>query len=293
MCDAAYNTTTPPADMAGSRPQARPGCVELDRFCPHCGYNLRTLPITRQPETGIWVVRCTECGSYQAASELTPAYRPWLNYMTKFLIIGWMVILLALMVNLVIAQSVLSYAVLDELTTHRRLDALPDDHPAAIWRRASHVPISQWSSAIVLRESHRRDAVFQTVMLGVSTLVSFALGALAVVVLPHWRRWTYFAMVLGAAAIAQGSTYLIWRSEAPYLLSWAAPIIGRHLLMQVLGGALGIAFGRPAARLAIRVLLPPSLRPRLAYLWLADGKPLPAGQTRREIEGVPVPARTN
>jgi hypothetical protein len=43
----------------------------------------------------------------------------------------------------------------------------------------------------------------------------------------------------------------------------------------MLGACMGITFGRTIARTAVRIFIPPSLRPRLAYLWIVDGKTLP------------------
>lgn len=53
----------PRATAANSLAAPAPtACIELDRFCEECSYNLRTLAVTPDPRTGIPVVRCTECG---------------------------------------------------------------------------------------------------------------------------------------------------------------------------------------------------------------------------------------
>ena len=45
-----------------------------------------------------------------------------------------------------------------------------------------------------------------------------------------------------------------------------------HTLLCMLGGMLGVIFGRPMARLIASICLPARVRSLLAYLWLVDGK---------------------
>jgi len=53
-----------------------------------------------------------------------------------------------------------------------------------------------------------------------------------------------------------------------------------RVCVQAFGGVAGVFLGRPLARLTVRIVLPPGVRPRLAYLWLADNKPFPRPTTR-------------
>lgn len=64
-------------------------CVESDRFCAGCGYNLRTLPVHRDYRTKILLVRCTECGQYQPANDLATVTRPWLHRLSAFFLVLW------------------------------------------------------------------------------------------------------------------------------------------------------------------------------------------------------------
>ena len=68
---------------------------------------------------------------------------------------------------------------------------------------------------------------------------------------------------------------LVWHGEAPHLFTWGLIYVGAHAALQIIGGLFGVSLGRPLARLLVRILLPPGIRPKLAYLWLADGKPAP------------------
>jgi hypothetical protein len=112
-------------------------------------------------------------------------------------------------------------------------------------------------------------------LLLLSAVTAFACGLLAVVTLPHWRRMTYAGLMLAVPLVVGALITVAWHQEAPHLIYWALPYILAHGGAQALGGLSGIAIGRPVARLAVRIFLPPGLRPRLAYLWVVDGKPLP------------------
>ena len=56
------------------------------------------------------------------------------------------------------------------------------------------------------------------------------------------------------------------------------PAIGRQLFataMQAVGVLVGTRMGRPIARGVARAVIPPKPRQLLAFLWQADGKPVP------------------
>ena len=91
-------------------------CIELDRFCEDCSYNLRTLPVVPDPRTGIPVVRCTECGRFQPANTTVTALRPWIARVTSVTLFGWMFLLIAIFFWLGMAQGAINYATLEELT---------------------------------------------------------------------------------------------------------------------------------------------------------------------------------
>ena len=63
--------------------------------------------------------------------------------------------------------------------------------------------------------------------------------------------------------------------DAPHLFDWGLGYVSAHTGVQLLGGSAGIIFGRSLSRLALQILLPPSARSRLAFLWLVDNKPIP------------------
>ena len=253
-----------------SQPYAAPAAyVELDRFCEGCGYNLRTLPVYRDERTAIPVVRCPECGRFQPANDTATALRPMLHRATSVLLALWMLTIIAAVIHLAIAEGALSYATLDELTIHGGYQT----------RRINNRTAYSWSGGygpLEVNEDFRDYELFVGTILSVSSLVAFGVGLFTVVVVPHWRRRAYAGLVLAMPVVAGALVAFIWSKEAPHLFEWGLPYVVAHAVVQMLGGLAGIIFGRPLARVAVRVFLSPSVRPKLAFLWLADGKPLPS-----------------
>ena len=252
------------------KPHAAPvAYVELDRFCEGCGYNLRTLPVYRDEHTGIPVVRCTECGRFQPANDTATALRPMLHRVTSVLLVAWMLTIIAAFLHLALAQGALSYATLDELTIHGGYQS----------RRISNTTTYTWSGShgpLQINRDYADYELFVTTIIAVSFLVAFGVGLFTVVVVPHWRRRAYAGLVLVMPVVAGVLVALIWSKEAPHLFGWGLLYVTAHTGVQMLGGLAGIILGRPVARLAVRIFLPPGVRPKLAFLWLADNKPLPA-----------------
>ena len=116
---------------------------------------------------------------------------------------------------------------------------------------------------------------FIAAILAASGSVAFVVGLLTVVVMAHWRKIAYYAVALAVPVLIACIATMLWHAEAPHLLGWSLTYIAAHAVANMLGASLGMTFGRPIARLAVRIFVPPSLRPRLAFLWIADGKALP------------------
>jgi len=243
-------------------------CVELDRFCTECGYNLRTQAVFLDQRTGIPLVRCPECGRCLPANDLTTALRPWLRRLTSLLLAAWMVLLVAWFVGLACAEGGLAYSTLDELTAAQGAVIRRIGNTTTIIRPSGYGPLE-------VRSDVEYYELFIGSMLAASFLVSLVFGMSAAVCLPHWGQVAYAGLVLVGPLAVAGVLVLAWYQEAPHLLGWGLQHLTVHASTQILGGLAGVLCGRPAARLTVRVLLPPALRPRLAYLWLVDGKPLP------------------
>ena len=248
------------------RSEALTAVIDLDRFCEGCAYNLRTMPVHRDPRTGIPVVRCPECGRFQAANDTSTALRPWLRRLTALLLGLWILTLVAGYVSLGVAEGAVSYMTLEELTVRGGYTTQTIGNTTVrTWRGFGPLEIDTGYEPYRLFVS--------TVLLG-SFAVAFACGMFLVVLFPHWRRVAYVAVVLGTPQVAGALIAVAWHQQAPHLFAWGLPYVAAHAGVQTLGGMMGVAFGRPLARLGVRILLPPSVRPRLAYLWLVDGKAL-------------------
>jgi hypothetical protein len=251
-----------------SAPVAR---IELDRFCVACGYNLRTLTVHRDAHTQIAVVRCPECGRFQSANETSMALHPWLDRFVSVLLATWMLTLMAAFVMLGMADGAISYGTLDELTIHGGYETRQSGNTTTYTWRGSFGPLE-------VRPEPPEYKLFLASILTCSFLTAFVCGALAVVVFPHWRRIAYAALVVSIPVLAGVCVAVVWSYEAPHLFNWGLRYMMGHLGAQVLGGMIGVAFGRPLARGMVCILLPSSVRPRLSFLWLADNKPFPKPQ---------------
>ena len=241
--------------------------IDLDRFCEECGYNLRTLEVRREAHTGIPVVRCPECGRFQSANDASTALRPWLRRATSLLLWVWILAVVGGLFLFGLAEAGLSGATLEELTVHGGYTT----------QQINNTTVRTWSGygPLEVDTGYRDYKLFVTTILSCSFLAALGCGAFVVVVFPHWRRVGYTGLVLVMPIVAGGIVAVVWSQQAPHLFGWGLPYVAAHVCVQLLGGLGGITFGRPLARLAVRVILPPSVRPRLAYLWLADDKPLP------------------
>lgn len=239
-------------------------CVETDRFCDACGYNLRTQAVRRDPRTEILLCRCPECGRFHPASEAATAGRLWLQRLMTLLLAFWIILIGSAVCGFAVGQGSITAFTLDALTYNERVSM-----PGGRSGRYTYV----LQPRPVVREPGLLCAISGSTSLGLGLFASFA----AVVVFPHWRRWIYSAVALAwPVAVALVVVY-IWWTVAPHLMRWGWPYIWGHALVCILGGVVGAAIGRPLARLIVRLCLPPRLRPALSYLWVADGLPPPSG----------------
>jgi hypothetical protein len=245
----------------------------LDRFCGDCGYNLRTLAVYRDEHTGIPVVRCPECGRFQPANHAATALRPWLDRLTAFVLVCWVLSIISAVGFLGMMQGALTYANLDELTVHG----------GSTVQRIGNTTVRTWSSSygpLEVKQDVPYYAWFAVAMLGISFALGLSCAGLVVVACPHWHRAAYLALALSVTLAANAVVMVAWRVDAPHLMVWALPYVAAHAAAQCFGGLAGVMFGRPVARLIVRIVLPPGIRPRLAYLWHADGKPFPRPATK-------------
>ena len=264
--------------------------VETDRFCDHCGYNLRTQPVRRDPRTQLLMCRCPECGHFLTASTVTTAGQVWLHRLGTFLLFVWVLTLLGIGFGLCAAQMGMTVVTLEELTTYRRqtispITPLPTGPALTIPGTSTTIIYAQPASAPApaspnpwrreIRDSIPYYYLFAVLMVTISFGLGFLLVLLAAVALHHWRRWGYVIIALVVPVLIGVLVWLIWAEDVPHLRHWATPYVIGHAAAHLLGGLLAVYAGRPFARLVITLSLPPRVRQVLAFLWFADGKRLP------------------
>jgi hypothetical protein len=120
-----------------------------------------------------------------------------------------------------------------------------------------------------------------------AALTLFCVGwfwSLALLRLP--RRWVLLWIVplMLLAAFFVGLLAYDWMSDNPNWYWQAArrqispPVAALTYAFAFLPLLAGLYYGRPVTRLAIRALLPPSMRGALAYVWTAEGLEVPTAR---------------
>lgn len=239
-------------------------CVEVDRFCEGCGYNLRTQAVRSEPRTRILVVRCPECGRYHSATDSTSAGRPWLRRLGLLLLFCWGAVIVYGLAMVLIGQGAVVYHTLYALTTHRQIETVksfPDGSMSIRIANAALEPVTDGG----------RYALTVLAAAAASFGLGFVAASIVVVVFHHWSRRSYLWLALTGPTLVAGVVFVAWWYEARHLFTWGLPHVVGQALVQSLGGIAGIFLGRPLVRLIVRALFPPGLRSPLAFLWLTDG----------------------
>ncbi len=221
--------------------------VETDRYCDACGYNLITLPVFREPNTGLFLVKCTECGAMHPAGLPTGRRPVWASRVAAPLLFVWMgLILLFLFITGVITTAMQAVA-FETLTTGYGANRLPyTDFPEFPY--------------------------FVGLVWGVSLMMGLLQVTLLSTVAHHWRRWGYFVAAILFPCVPLAIAYQAWRMDAAHLLdNWALQILLSLFGAAMVGGLLGAMFGRKVMRMFASLLLPPRVRQLVVFLWLADG----------------------
>jgi hypothetical protein len=256
------DTTAPGAETA-----PLVGHVQSDAFCEGCGYNLHTQPVTRDPRLGILTCRCPECGRFSAAANLTPVRHVWLNRLGLGMLLAWVLFLLGFFALLTLFHGLMANAFVQESVQFQNI---PPTNPGAVWRYhyVKRPPPATLEQASQLR--------FQkTVIVVVTVLLGVIAGGAVSVFMWHTRGWRRLVAFV-PALIGVGVTFLGWSNDpsARFIQDVVQTQTGICLLLESAGAVLGLWLGRPTARAALSILLPPKPRQHLAFLWTTDGKPL-------------------
>ena len=286
--------TTPP-------PLARHAVLQSDQFCP-CGYNLFGQAVARDERLGFEVVRCPECGRFSPAGHGTPSSRPWLRRLSALMLAAWVAALLAVFVVAGLSLwGLLAAGGEAFLTTRyvaagtdRPLNQEYDPQNGLTWTDAQtgetvpagagqmvrvpyDDPIAKNSSAAFYGSGDDGPPRWLwPVLLSLDGLIGLALGTLVAAGMWHarWPRWGLLLLLAVPATLA----LLPLSAAGPgYRLihGWYAARVLVGIGIAFAAMALGIGFGRHLARGLARLLIPPRPRQAVAFLWHADGRPLP------------------
>ena len=296
----------------------RTGVILGDRVCVRCGFNLYGQPIVREPHYSMLSVRCPECSTLAALQEY-PVVGRWAGRVGLLLALAWIgaALLAAFLTGLTLvgfsrATSELAcrpvardigLAFAAYAREHASSDATnslyhPDNLSNYVTRAdAEHTWIDvAWvnkqdlgSLASDTRYSPR--ALLATVPM---VLAAAGWGSLWSVLLLHLRRSRRLILLAIFLSVTGGILATVYMGGADNYSGWwgvsalqfatarfGLPIALIALGIGAIGLALGLLFGRSAARLAVRILLPSHLRGPFAALWHADALPSPS--TRRDF----------
>ncbi|MEY4118282.1 MAG: hypothetical protein RLZZ116_1610 [Planctomycetota bacterium] len=272
--------------------------LQGDRLCAQCLQPLVGRTIEREPETGLLFVRCGECGTASALFEY-PTATPWINRMKAvvastlvFLILGFAIVIAA-------SSGGFTAGAANEAGDYAG-EALAAAYPGGDLTEKGTPAIGRWSTADIpwLGTPDGQAAIASSRWNVVSFLYMGLLGGLgsviatpfmifiAVAVSRHrpLRRalLTMVPSLLGtscALAIVKANMLIAWRSGE----TWQSVAMREHLSFYL--AAMWLWFNALAAIIALvgpalvagiaRLILPPSDRRLVAWLWEWRGKPVP------------------
>lgn len=279
----AYRRLMPPAptetDPTPERFDDAPviAAVELDRYCSYCGYNLRQQQVRREPTTALLLCRCPECGTFEPANQLLTKRRTWLGQLGAVLWLLWIVGWVALM-----GVSVKASVDLAVEAGELRADVHKLDKPRYYRTGAAGASARQVNTEYRLGPLNGNTLGHFASILAAVFAIGFGLITLVTMLLAHWPSKGYTTLAVGwpLIAVAVVSLAKLTRSNTMAyatdgLAVWLHVSAWLVALAAVLGGLTAVPLGRPIARLIVRMAVPVSKRGPFAYLWLADGKPVP------------------
>ena len=281
------------------RPHQRHQQMEADAFCESCGYNLHGQPVNRDERLGLMVCRCPECGRYHAAGKAATGASVWLSRVAAGLMGFWILIILFAVFWIgmgfgaiqVMHVETLSFnhevADVDGREVEWTMPAAPNSASIMVYKGTTQ-PAAGWHNERTLVPPN--PGVFHGnwslgFVLGMAlgdAALGFVTGALLVTLFWHWKRRRYPLVMLLPFLVAAFALYgTIFDSSNEYasIAGWTASRILMHAAGQAAAIALGVLLGRPLARGLVRMFIPPKPRQHLAFLWQADGRPVPPVRT--------------
>jgi len=218
--------------------------------------------------------------------------RVWWQRLGTLALFMWILSVLSVGFGLAMGQLGVTIGTLEELTTYRQVTlptptanqpAASQPAPLTFNSATGTIQITRTINSSLTTTKWQREvntdyeyyAAFMTLVYALAFTLGFALAALMAVTMHHWPRWGYLIPILLITPLIGYGVWYVWRVDNPHLSDWAAPYIVWLGTANIAGGVAGAFLGRPFTRLLVRLVLPPKIRQVLAFLWLADGKPLP------------------
>lgn len=300
----------PPAPALTTPPEQRVSTVAGHRLCASCGFALLGQPIVREPHYNMLIIRCPECGVVAAVQEY-PALGRWAGRWAALLAALWLfALVVAVFASAgtlfgfgqgMVEMGSTTYAEAISLAHDEWYRALPDPKTSAVTQYMpaqgtalpsaySWIDSTWWDgldqAAFLRAHGGGFGAIDPDAMwfIGWVVVAGLVIGVFWSVALLGQRRKRAMLVVLVLVALAAGFSYMMhatnsytWMGPGITYASWVArgelaPYIETIALATgALAAVAGVWLGRPLARLAVRTLLPPHLRPPLHALWLSDG----------------------
>lgn len=293
----------------------RLGQVAGDRVCISCGFNLVGQTTWREPEYGMVIVRCPECGTCASLQEY-PHLGRWANRWAFALGAAWIAAFLLVcfaaagcmywLATRANDQAAWLYSsILSEECNEWALANYPEvmsnTGSATYWNEVTRVQ-QEWEKradfdAILEEHGGLLGAIHRSVIpfCMSACLSGFLFGLMLCVMMLGYRKRRLW--IVGAICCAGSILYLLVHFiglSARARFSHVGPVdfhaLARDQMMWMaawvtigvgtLGLLAGLYTGRSAARWLVSLLLPPRYCSALAELWLCDGKepPRPTGR---------------
>lgn len=296
------------------------GVIETDSFCAGCGFNLHSQKVWLDERLGLAVCRCPECGKHAVAGMKTTATSQWLRRLALVGSIAWGLCAVGFVIGM-FGFGVAIHAAADSGLTYRTFETVsgravelsnsngaplymipggpgkgPTTAPGeqvvlrrklAPWLHGR--PMRDADTALYSRPSSFSDAAVGGGLLMLGWYLCSALIAAGCWFWRPWRRWlwlllptlsaiTVLILMMNQNDAGYWNSSVRFESDVPLSLFIGAIWLGNVIVM-----AIGLATGRPFARLLLTVFIPPKPRQLFAFLWHCDGKTMPVGENASEL----------
>jgi hypothetical protein len=262
----------------------RHATLETDQFCD-CGYNLHGQVVSRDERLDFMVCRCPECARWHPAGEGASARRLWLSRIGVFFLTAWIVFAVGVVATLVFILGALQMAHVEKVFTWAMFDAQgremeydPEigDYVMVGTGQTTQPSVGVTSKRVFRTTLNNRQIREEIEINIVSTIFALLLGGFLSIAAWHVKRRRYFWVLL-LPVVAALFVYYVTLDSARYATERGniLPWLSWFVAMQAFVVWLGTFMGRPVARTAARIFVPPKPRQVLNFLWHADGKSPP------------------